>query len=175
MNAPEDDPVFARAFERQVERNLETLLQAKKAVIEEQSAMSRWLIASLLAINSGGLFFVGSLKFPLSCVGVLSASAFILGVLAAMLNAYLIQVFAMRALAPLESAISYWTVIVAPRQENPERLTELSNQRADAVRWAYTAPIAGWVSVLAFVVGVVAAGSMLTQNARQHPVTEASK
>jgi membrane-bound ClpP family serine protease len=159
---PENDDAFSLAFNRLVDRNIETLIQSKKVAIEEQGAMARWLIASLLAINSGGLFFVGGLKFPLGCLGILGASAFIFGILTAMLNAYLIQVLAMKSIAPLEAAISYWTIIVDPKHESPDRLAELSKQRDDAAKWSNSAPIAGWVSVLAFLAGVFAVGSMLT-------------
>lgn len=167
--APEHEVAFLLAFNRRVDRNIETLIQSKQVAVEEQGSMARWLIASLLAVNSGGLFFVAGHKFPLGSWGLLGASAFIFGILMAMLNAYLIQVLAMKAIAPLDAAIAYWTIIVDPIQENLDHLNELSKQRHDAAKWSNSAPIAGWISVSAFLIGVIAVGGLLSSSPAPTP------
>ena len=161
MNDSELDPAHRRAFEKLVDRKIATLLESKTSAIDEQAAMARWLIASLLAINSGGLVYLANAKINTNFHYVAAATAFIAGILFAMLNAYLIQVIAMRMIAPLDDTISYWTIISDPSHEDADRLTELSKQYQQAQQYSWTAPVAGWLSALAFVVGVLLTGYSL--------------
>ena len=172
MNDAELDTAHRRAFEKLVDRKIATLLESKTSAIDEQAAMARWLIASLLAINSGGLIYLANAKINMNYYCAVAAVAFIAGILFAMLNAYLIQVIAMRMIAPLDDTISYWTIISDPRHEDADRLTELSEQYQRAGKYGWTAPVAGWLSVLAFVVGVLSTGHALMQQSVPSTIIE---
>lgn len=165
----EADPAYARAFEKLIDRKIAALLEAKRSSTDEQAHMARWLIATLLAINSGGLVFLASAKPTVAFSAVVALSAFVLGLAFAMLNAYLIQIFAMRAIGPIEETISYWTIISKPDHENPERLAELKQRNMDAQKLSWTAPLAGWISMVALIIGVVSTGYMMSSKPPSPP------
>lgn len=171
----EIDPAHARAFEKLIDRKIATLLEAKRSSTDEQAHMARWLIATLLAINSGGLVFLASAKPTIACNAIIALIAFVLGLAFAMLNAYLVQIFAMRAIGPIEETISYWTIISKPEHENADRLTELRQAIINAHKLSWTAPFAGWISMIAFIVGVAFTGHMVATKPQVPPIEAVQK
>lgn len=124
------------------------------ANLNQGTEMARWLIASLLIINSGGLLAVIN-NAPHITAAACAATCFVLGLLGALLNGWLLQYGAMKGFEAGEGAFRYWAnaAISGIQDEEFERKVWASERMS---LWLGRAsPYAGWAAIAAFVAGVV--------------------
>jgi len=152
-------------------REVESGISAKQTILEEHSASFKWLMASMLAINAGGLVKCADVVGIPSSWRLVAAISFLVGVLAALAIAWLGQRAARAMLTPLGEMIAFWTLVSATaRFDETEHKKLLANVQASVAsgqksRWA------GWLSTIAFAVGVI---SLLFQNTSNSNLADGS-
>lgn len=128
---------------------------AKQTILEEHSASFKWLMASMLAINSCGLIKVSDLN-SLQAMHQLAASiAFLVGILAALAIAWLGQIASRRMIEPLALAIAFWTITSATGEFDEEEHSEIIAKIQASVKSGNRSRWAGWLSTIAFSAGVI--------------------
>ncbi|QHD65766.1 hypothetical protein GS397_00890 [Sphingobium yanoikuyae] len=143
-------------------RAVERLERDHKFAEQELATHARWLTASLFAANSAGIIAVVNAK--LGAGGIWAGMIFTLGVCAAMLSGYALQLIYSGQMDYLHSAERYWFLVKIgdPRDEAEE--ANLNDQMARANRWQFAAPLIGWISGVLFLGGAMATGyAMLHQ------------
>jgi hypothetical protein len=119
---------------------------------EQVASFSKWLTASLLAVNgAGGLTALGLLK---DGGGSWSASIlFGIGLLMALLSGTALQHFYDAVAAPILKQDNYWTTVLIDGVRDSEVEEQLEAETKKALRFAYVAPVLGWCSGISFIAG----------------------
>jgi alpha-beta hydrolase superfamily lysophospholipase len=152
--------VIEKDFPRELaEAKLRRTTEARQRLVDEHSASFRWLMASLLAINGGGLVTMASLADMVSNKAslVASAGAFWLGILAALGVASLGQVINRKAANVLSEIELFWTVVAIYGNLDPEEGQKLDD-KYDSVS-SRSAKWCGFLAVACFSVGLAILGS----------------
>lgn len=131
---------------------------------EQVATAARWLLASLLAINGGGALAtinsVGRLESPLH-----PAACFTAGICLVLLSAVVIQHATGLNLTPVERISYYWREV----EVDGIRVASIEADNDWDLRWrrwiGHLAPILGWLSAAAFVLGVM----YLSEDAQSRP------
>ena len=131
-------------------------ISAKQTIIEEHSASFKWLMASMLAINAGGLLKVGELESVSPAHQLTAAVAFLIGILAALAIAWLGQIAGRKMIEPLAQAIAFWTMTSATGEFDEEEHNQVIANIQKSLKFGTRSRWAGWLSVLAFTTGIVA-------------------
>lgn len=131
--------------------------ESRRTLLDEHSASFRWLMASFLAINSGGLLFLANSKVHNLRLYSVAGVSFYLGIIAALAVAWLGQRVNRRAIAPLSKLESYWALVSATGKFDQEEFDAVMAEVALTANPGM-ARYAGWLSVIAFSVGVFAIG-----------------
>ena len=123
---------------------------------EQYVANSKWLTASLLAINGAGAIALlngGHSPRDMIAAGLL----FVGGLVFALLGAAAIQDIAGRVMPRLYAAEDYWNGVSVDGCRDEQREAELTANVDKAYRWSWLPPLLGWLSGLAFIAGCTAA------------------
>jgi hypothetical protein len=125
------------------------------AAKSQAAEVARWLIASLLILNSGGALAVFNEAEHLSRSSW-PAALFVLGILMALLNGLLLRWSSIQFWHSNEYAARYWTTVsIGEKQvESDERRMWDMGKKAQLTD--SLAPWAGWASTLLFAGGVIA-------------------
>jgi hypothetical protein len=129
-----------------------------KTLLEEHSAAYRWLMASLLALNSGGLFAIHKGFSAENLFVFLSSVAFYIGVAAALTVALLGQIAAQKMLPSLSAAGIFWAEVAETGVFTKEEFERVMGNVTGAKTVGRWAPIAGFVSFIAFSAGLIFIG-----------------
>ncbi|MGB3738253.1 MAG: hypothetical protein WA948_02755 [Pontixanthobacter sp.] len=119
-------------------------------VAGQMTGLSKWLTASLFAINSAGIVTIISNSdkiHNLKIVGCL----FVIGLLFALLNAAINQEIYNRLSEPLTEMIGYWGEVSISGQSDPNKLTAIDAKMTKLHEWSWLGPLFGWASGLAFI------------------------
>lgn len=133
----------------------ETSADGRKRILEEHSAAYRWLMASFLAVNGGGLIFLKDAKLESPTWLLASAIAFYVGIVGAFAIAWLGQRAARAAVEPMTELEVFWTMVSQTGIFDEEQFRTLTSKTAAVVSKSKLAPKAGWVSLAAFTVGLI--------------------
>jgi len=141
-----------RIAEDQAERALQRVSEQDKFVVEQVASASKWLTASLLAVNSAGLIAaVGSglleeEKFP--------ALLFVLGAGAALCSGVAMQEFYNNISPVLRFKEAYWLRV----RQRGSRSSALERRmvRRTSTPWSLAPPLFGWLSAILWLAGAVA-------------------
>lgn len=125
--------------------NYERLLHARSSLIEEHSANYRWLLASLLVLNSGGLFGILDKRFDEAYL-LASAIAFWAGIALALLTGWLGQVQTRRFVKANAQIEEQWAIAASTGFIDAEKVQTLESEQKSI---GTTAP--RWVGVASFV------------------------
>lgn len=145
-----DDPtkLFAK-------RTIERIDKQSAFVTVEYGTISRWLTASLFALNGGGAAAflnshneVGSRILPVSLFGA--------GVIFAMFGAMIIQELYSTLADLLRRQDSYWSRVAISGRRLRWAETRFRASRRRRYRYAWLAPLLGWISGALFVAGITA-------------------
>lgn len=136
-------------------RSIDSINRHYSFIAEQVASLAKWLTASLLAINGGGvLAALEALKDKHDVM--LPAGFFIAGIILAMLSGVALQEVYNRFSANLGVAYQYWNDIkdgLAHRDENIE--IGITKTEAFWNRAATIPPVLGWISGTLFLVGCV--------------------
>jgi hypothetical protein len=129
-------------------------ISAKQVLLEEHSASFRWLMASMLAINGGGLLALNDS----AAIGVYWKAAatfsFYVGILAALAIAWLGQIATRRMLVPLAELIGFWSLVSSTSYFDQTDHAAIIKKVEASMKASYFSRWAGWLSVLAFSAGL---------------------
>jgi len=138
---------------------LDAAKSSRQALLEEHSASFKWLMASMLALNSGGLFALSDMADIEGAHRAASAIMFVIGILCALAIAWLGQISARKMLEPLSEMTSFWIVAAASGQFNEDEHSRIGSEIQSVIDKSKKARYCGWVSVVAFVLGVGSIGT----------------
>jgi hypothetical protein len=139
-------------------KELDQLNASKWTIIEEHSASYKWLMASLLAVNSGGLFALSESLPVNDLTELIAGTAFLVGILSSLSIAWLGQIASRKMLAPIGELHSFWTLIAAGDEFNQQKHEQIAGKIEATQRKSKWARSAGWLAVLSFVIAVAAIG-----------------
>lgn len=153
---------------------LELISSYENVLVEEHTANYRWLISSLLVVNSGGLFAVkdllnGDRNFAL-CGGLM----FLLGIALAMLAAWLGQRANRAVMALLMNLKHALMVAVVTGVYNTELVKDIQGKIQLKTMRSWAPAAFGFISFFAFAVGLIFLGASLPTSATAAPAIEAA-
>ena len=125
--------------------------ESRRVILEEHSAAFKWLMASFLAINGGGMISLVDMKIGpdwRTAAGV----SFWIGIVCALGIAWRGQVQARAGLEKLAKIEAFWATVVASGQLDTEELGSLEREM-DSVKPG-ASRLFGWISLLAFSLGL---------------------
>jgi hypothetical protein len=158
---PEENPAAIARWNRiGAQFEVETLVKLREAAIEQATAMAKWLLASLLAINAAGALAVLNSIDRLDAP-VQPATAFVAGMLLPLLSATIIQYHNYASLRPLQELMGYYLTVVDDGERVQTFEQELHSKINKFRKWGYLAPLCGWSSGAAFVAGAYLLGIQL--------------
>jgi hypothetical protein len=135
--------------------------EGRRMLIDEHSSSFKWLMASLLAINAGGMATLSSVDVerPVHFFLFLAGGAFWFGIVASLGFAWRGQQITRRAIKAMSDIELFWTLVAIYGRLDQEKGQSLD----DALNQIDTrsAGLFGFFALLAFTVGVVCVG--LTQ------------
>ena len=126
-----------------------------QVTVDQVTSLSKWLTASLLAVNSGGLVSLMSHADTISHSGWAAAS-FLLGLLFSLLGAVANQEIYNRMSEPIMEMLVYWQDVGATGQSDGQKHDLIAEKLRKISRWTFFGPVFGWVSGLAFFGGASA-------------------
>jgi hypothetical protein len=132
----------------------ESASDGRRRLLEEHSAAYRWLMASLLALNAGALLFLKDANAQHAIAKLAAAVAFYVGIGCALAIAKLGQKAAQAAIEPMSKMSTFWTYVAQTGELDQGTLDGLNSEMNATTRKARLAPVAGWLSFLAFTIGV---------------------
>ena len=132
----------------------EAALSARNVLLDEHSASFRWLMASLLAVNGGGLITFRESDLPLDGFGIIAAACFYVGMGAAFLIAMFGQRASQAMLSPVSEMVSFWNLASATGDFEETEYDKIL-YKVNAVGPIGTGSrVAGYTSFLAFTLGL---------------------
>lgn len=140
---------------------------ALKSCIEAISAMSRWMLTALVAINGGAAVAIAGVQVG-AIYKIVAGGSFVVGILLAFAASLTTVLRAPKMLEPLGNAMGYWLTV----QDDGERISEdiegLQDEADAAMKAARLPMVLAGLSLFLFVFGAVAIGCgllMVTQTA----------
>lgn len=157
----EDNQISEKSAKWRAEFSIEGLKDGRTLIYTQHSDSFKWIIGSLLAINSGGAFAVlnnGNINYD----GKFWPSIFfIIGILLSIAVAYATQRLSKRVINVIHRQIGFWHCVLEDGVI-PPNLNEIEERdRTEALRFQWIVPAIGGLSALAFVAGVIALGTAL--------------
>lgn len=152
MNEPDvPDPKLVRAMAAHAAQSAS---DGSRRLLEEHSAAFRWLMASFLAINAGGLIVLKDFDVASWPLRIVAAAAFYIGAVSALAIAWLGQRSARAAIEPMSKLSVFWSITAEAGEIDQDQLAQLNEDVSGVTSKAKLAPYAGWVSLLAFTIGL---------------------
>jgi hypothetical protein len=140
--APE---VHQRAFPREIaEKIYMRLIEARRTLVEEHSANFRWLLASFLALNSGGLFGVAQVDETKPWVAI-AALCFWVGIAATLGNAWYSQIQTRKFIQAQEKLERFWMMVASNGL-----IDEMEGDRLEKERNTVSGEWGRWIGLLSF-------------------------
>ncbi|WP_147373702.1 hypothetical protein [Hephaestia caeni] len=137
---------------------LHTLAELRQLIWEQSTSSYKWLNASLLAVNGGAaLSIISSEEFSYTSREG-AVVAFLAGILFALLGARIGQHFAHKSIPHVQEFSAYWLRVAVRGERDEDIENEIHGQMQQSARFGWTAQACGWVSIVAFVIGVLVAG-----------------
>lgn len=140
---------------RAAEIRFSAVLETRNRLLDENSAASRWMMATLATLNAGGVLGVAGLNGVENFWKIIAISMLCFGVLFAILLGY-VTVLAVQSLAFLLNDLAdEWMKSILTEEIDGDRLHEL--QRAliqKATPWKVASHVFGWLSLISFFMAV---------------------
>jgi Ni,Fe-hydrogenase I cytochrome b subunit len=150
------DPALVQ---RIAETEITNLLESMKIIVEEHSSSFRWLIASFFAVNGGGVIAVAGQSNMPRVYSVAAGFLFCIGILLALLCAWLSQRANRAMLRPVSEVLSFWLSVAHFGELDQEGLIEIEQKMTKAMKVSRPTQFSGWFSVAAFSLGMCVAGA----------------
>lgn len=154
---------------------IDSLKLLRATSLEQHSHSFKWLTASLLALNGGGLLAIAQSEKIGTQNVVVAGASFAVGLAFALLVAVLGQRAIIASLVPLQKQIGYWMTVCEDgiRSENLE--ADLALELKKSVRLSRFGQVLGWLSALALFGGVYLAGAGMVASEREKASIDASR
>jgi hypothetical protein len=123
--------------------------------VEQMTGISKWLNASLFAVNSGGILTVLNNSNNLNDIKT-PCLLFIVGLFGCLFSAVANQEFYNRISEPLAEMISYWSEVSITGEEDSDLHDGIKAKMTKITKSAWVGPIFGWLSGLLFLAGAIA-------------------
>lgn len=139
----------------------------------ELNTLSRWLIASLMAINGAGVIAAANASQAVDGLE-LSAGAFTAGIVAALLNACINQHYTRRMIQPLSDRAAYWDDLAKGMEVDhvgAERAMHAQEALEQIEARSILGPAAGWLSGIMFIVACLSMAGAIRSD-RDHSRSE---
>ena len=131
-------------------------VEGRRNLTEEHSASFRWLMASFLAINGGGLISLKDIKLSDATHAFVSGIMFFGGIVFALLIAFLGQKSNQKMLDPMARMALYWRGVASTGILNPEVQQDIDDRMSTALKSAKWPSRSGFLSLLFFALGLAA-------------------
>lgn len=136
----------------------------RQFIWEEHTQSYRWLVASLLALNGGACLALFNTDQVHLEAKVVSCGMLVAGAVCALLIAMLGQRSNQASFTPVQQQIFYWMTVERDGERDEEFEVKLAENLKKGTKIGLVARLAGWLSGVLFVTGVVVAGfSMVPQ------------
>ena len=116
----------------------EQSMASSRMLMEEHSATFKWLMASLLALNSGGLFLIKDFFSNDHYFSVLAALAFFIGIFLSLMIAFVGQKSHQKMLPPVNKLAIYWRSVALTGEKNEDLKSRITKEMDEATvlgRW----------------------------------------
>ena len=172
MGASEEDhsmiePELIRSVARE---EIATLIEGRRSLTEQHLQSFRWLVASLLAINSGAIIAVLNLANLVGAVKVQASSLFTLGVILSLMVAYSSQKLCNFLIPTLQEKIGYWLGVVQDGELCPEADKEISSKAQKILKFKWVPECFGWLALAAFIGGLAIIGNAISDEETKLPI-----
>ena len=134
------------------ERKIERIKREIEFAGEQVGSWSRWLTASLLAINGGGALATINQSQNIA-FNWNAGIAFAAGIVSAILSGTLLQELYNRRITPILECDDYWIDVQFSGIRDLKNESELRDKLDRAQRFSPIAPLLGWASGLLFLAG----------------------
>ena len=150
-----------------------TMLDARNRLMDEHAASFRWLTASLFAANGGALVaLVGGDSVPVYAK-LWAGIWFMLGILFSLLTAWFNQRLVQRMIDPIAQLIAFWGCVAHGMEFEEEKHAALIEAVQNSTKRAWPTQTCGWIAVVVFVFGMVAAGTGLWSKSQMQAAVQA--
>jgi hypothetical protein len=156
-------------WQRVAEQELANANYSRNALLEAHQDAYKWLLASLLGVNSGGMFaLLNVANMDWSSKGIV-ALFFYLGIMAALLSGYLSQKANRTLIGPLGEASGYWISVAHDGEHLPHIWEGIEEKIQSAIKQARPTQFAGWLSAVFFSIGAIGLGINMHGIASESP------
>ena len=145
-------------WQRVAEQELAAATHSRNVLLEAHQDSYKWLLASLLGINSGGMFALLNFEGLDSKSKGVVAIFFYLGIIAALLSGYLSQRANRSLIGPLGESMGYWISVAHHGEHIPDVWDKIQAKIQATIKQARATQIAGWASAICFSIGVIGLG-----------------
>lgn len=153
-----------RSLVRAVAREeITTLIESRQLLMEQHSHSFRWLMASLLVINSGAV--VASLNSDAiePVTKVTAGAIFAVGISLALMVAYSSQKLTNFVTPVVQERIGYWLGVLEDGELDQEADEELAGKARKVLRFRFVPEFFGWLSLVAFFLGLAVIAATLLE------------
>ena len=124
----------------------------------EVSTLSRWLSATLVAVNGAGALAVANAARNVEGLS-LAGGLFIGGLSLAIFSGWFNQLLASVSIKPAAELSDYWSSALVAQERDPKLEKERGDKLNSLARWGWVGPTAGFVSYGLFLWGAYSLGS----------------
>ena len=129
-------------------------VEGRRHLTEEHSASFRWLMASFLAMNGAGLISLKDIKLSDPTHAFIGGIAFFVGIVFALLIAFLGQKSNQKMLDPVARMSLYWRGVATTGILNQEVQQDIDDRMSVAMKSAKWPSRSGFLSLLFFAFGL---------------------
>jgi hypothetical protein len=141
------------------------LKEIRASAWDQHTHAYKWLTASLLAINGAACLTILNYSELEIIAKLISLSSFVFGILCALAVAVLGQYSVRKSFLPVQRRIGYWMTVVEDGVRDEEIETKFEAEIKSLTSMSYLTQIIGWMSAIAFLIGVITAGAAMFKNA----------
>lgn len=134
----------------------ELAVEGRRSLIDEHSASFRWLMASFLALNGGGMIGLKDFRLSSPEYALVAGISFFLGIVCALLIAFLGQKSNQRMIEPMSHLAVYWHGVSMTGEVDEAIQADIDMRIVDATKKGRWPSRAGFGSLAFFAAGLTA-------------------
>jgi hypothetical protein len=161
MSDDEEIHEGAEGFKEWAETQVTQQQKLYESMLDQHSALYRWILAARLSVNGGAAIAILNADQIDPKSALISLMLFVVGVLSAILAAEFDQKSLQAGFGPNALITGFWSKARVTGQFNATRLAEFGQASAAAAKECVAGKRAGWLSIIAFVLGVAVSGASL--------------
>lgn len=147
----ENDQASKSAIKQVSEINFSAILETRNRLLDENSAASRWIMATLITLNAGGMFGVGSFGQLASSAKIVSISMFCSGIFFAVMVGYTTILAAQSLSKPINDLADAWMTAMLTESVDIDAILPLQNAVLKKSKpWKIFSHCSGWLSLSLF-------------------------